>query len=395
MENIKSRIYSIIEAQLERGLTDSEFEELWGYLQDPILESEIKNSLDHFIYVEKGQDSLNANQQKKILNNIFIDKDKKVFSISLFKKIAIAALVLFTLSIGFYFYQDRPKGLNEIVDHTIKPGKEGATLTLSNNEVIHLDQINDDRDLGNKNIKIYKDADGVLVYEPIRGDQNSTNGFNTLETSLGETFKVKLPDGSKVWLNAKSKLIYPVNMLSEERRIKLIGEAYFEVAKLNVKKGNETQRSRFIVETKLQEVQVLGTEFNISAYADDSFISTTLVEGHVNVSAMGKLNELRPGQQTIITNSNIVKKEVNTKFYTAWKDGAISFMDEDLQTILKQASRWYNVNIIYKDPSVKVERYEGVVSRYSDITTMLKALELTGDVRFEIKGDEIYVYKKE
>lgn len=392
MSTTQARIEQLIQLQMKQGLSMQEQQELLNYMQDPLLASYIHDLLDQTFRQEPGLESLSSAQEAQILKNILGEESVKIRPLFWWLRITAAAMLLATLGLGVYWYTSRP---NETVflAHEIKPGKVGATLTLADGKTIQLGDMSSDTVINHGQVKIYKDELGELVYEVLSESDEKTSGFNTLHTAFGETYTIKLQDGTKIWLNAGSSLTYPINMKVPERRVTLDGEAYFEVAKLKVKDGDVSTSSRFVVASSTQDIEVLGTSFNVSAYASDANTATTLVEGSVKIKGEWQTKMLQPGQQSIMSSSGITIKNVNTDLYTSWKAGAFSFSDEPLENILKQAARWYDVKVVYQSESLQKLRFEGFVSRSSDIRTLLQALESTGDVYFKVEGNTVSVFK--
>ncbi len=275
-----------------------------------------------------------------------------------------------------------------------QPGSNKAILTLANGERISLDDASLGIIASETGIKVSKTIDGELIYsiDEEDGKSSSKNDFHTIETPLGGQYQIILPDGSKVWLNSSSSLKYTANFNKQSlRKVHLIGEGYFEVAR-DVKKP-------FIVETESttnnkieQTIKVLGTKFNVNAYGDDQSIKTTLLEGAVSVhnNNANKLT-LEPNQQALNNGSSLTKIKVNSEYAIAWKDGYFRFNDKTLAIALKEVARWYNVNIIYKNPNIKNETLAGTISKYSNIKQVLEKMELTGAFKFEINDNNITV----
>src|SRR5690606_467261 len=198
-------------------------------------------------------------------------------------------------------------------------------------------------------ITVTKTANGQLVYEISEAQNKSEITYNTIETPNGGQYQVRLPDCTAVWLNAGSRLTYPTSFASSDnRRVELLGEGYFEVAK--------DSKRPFIVVAEQQEVEVLGTHFNVNAYADEGNIKTTLLEGSVKVgSSTQGTKMLKPGQQAINSKGNLEVKSVNTDYAVAWKDGYFRFNDKSLDMGLREIARWYDVEIVYENESLKRE----------------------------------------
>lgn len=271
----------------------------------------------------------------------------------------------------------------------ILPGGNAATLTLSDGRVIDLSEEKKGIVIGNDALN-YSDGTAVTS-DDIHGAK--TAAYNTIRTPRGGQYHVVLPDGSHVWLNASSSLEYPSQFDGKERIVRLKGEAYFEIAPVRL----QGKAKPFIVESPMQDVHVLGTHFNISAYADEP-VATTLLEGSVRVVIEDRQTvQLKPGQQSIIEFGKDAKV-VQADPYQAvgWKDGDFVFYDRTIAHVMQDIARWYDVEVIYKDP-VQNKKIWGSVSKFEHISEVLKMIELTGLIHFDIeitdRGRRIYVRK--
>lgn len=295
--------------------------------------------------------------------------------------VRIAAVAIFALLCGVlyqtYIHQDKSDLAN--LAAAIHPGRSGATLTLSNGKQIMLDKSTPMLINGEKGITILRDSTGKIEY-PASENMAENTAKNTLSTSNGQQYQLKLPDGSLVWLNATSSITYPASFKGAgERKVSLSGEAYFEVAK--------DKDHPFVVASTGQQVEVLGTHFNISTFPEERESQTTLAEGSVKIN--GQL--LKPDEQAVRTGTVISIRHVDAANYTSWKDGIFVFTDERLETIMSKVSRWYNVKVVYMDGANKDYQYGGSVSRYDNVLTLLKKLEAAGDMHFKIKNKTIYI----
>jgi transmembrane sensor len=247
-------------------------------------------------------------------------------------------------------------------------------------------------------VQITKAANGQLVYTikasnapnvagaPAKAGNSEALAYNTISTPIGGQYQVILPDGSRVWLNAMSSIKFPVSFSTlKERRIELSGEAYFEV--------EHDKDHPFKVITAKQEVEDLGTQFDVNAYADEASTKTTLLKGSVEVTAGDNVSLLKPGQQAKVTN-NITVAEVNTQAVIAWKNGYFMFDDDKLDDIMRLVSRWYNIKVIYADESVKDETFGALSTRFANISILLNIMEQTGNAHFKINGSTITISKK-
>lgn len=266
----------------------------------------------------------------------------------------------------------------QLMAQDVKPGKQAATLTLASGRKVFLSDAIDGKIAEESGVRITKDKNGLITYE-ITENQSEPNGTNTLSTSRGETYQVILPDKSKVWLNAASSISYSTSLRERdgERRVMLSGEAYFAVAK---------DKSRpFIVKTNSQEVRVLGTHFNVNSYADKNSAVTTLEEGSVMVNPLNKkINPtiLKPGQQSLFNGSSLSIETANMEAALGWKNGLFVFDQASVPEVMKQISRWYNIDMEYKG-KIPDDKIGGDSSRQSDLSAVLRMLELV-NVRYKI-----------
>ncbi|WP_121811670.1 FecR family protein [Mucilaginibacter kameinonensis] len=315
-----------------------------------------------------------------------------------FKWVAAASVVLILGIAGVFVSKitGNKAATQQLTKNDIPPGGNKAILTLANGKKISLTDAGNGQIANQNGIKVTKAANGQLVYTIIDRSENlpgaagsnqiNTSDFNTIETPKGGQYQVVLPDGSKVWLNAYTSLKFPVSFNSQkERRVELSGEAYFEVT--------HNKELPFRVVTNRQTVEVLGTHFDVNAYADDAVTKTTLLQGSVRVTTASSKVILIPGQQAKLTNTFDVS-EANTTEAIAWKNGYFNFDDEKLENIMRSVSRWYNVDVVFEDQSLKKETFGAVTTRFANITTLLKMMEQTGDARFSIQGNTITVSKR-
>ncbi|GAA0525402.1 FecR family protein [Chitinophaga japonensis] len=264
---------------------------------------------------------------------------------------------------------------------TVTPGSNKAVLTLADGSTLTLDSA------GNRVIQqggaTARQQGGQLQYTAHAGA--AALRYNTLSTPHGGQFRLTLPDGTGVWLNAGSSLRFPTAFTGRERKVELSGEAYFEVA------GHA--HMPFTVMVKDMEIAVLGTHFNVMAYADEAHIRTTLLEGAVKVRHGQQAVTLRPGQQALLRGNTgaLHVSPGDTEGAIAWKNGYFKFSNEDIQSVMRRVSRWYNVTVEYQG-DFGGRAIWGTVSRFGDISDVLQMLELTGAVHFEMKGRRITVY---
>ena len=267
----------------------------------------------------------------------------------------------------------------------IPPGGNKAYLTMAGGAVIILNNAQNGKVGTQSGVQISKTKDGLLVYRPDVKDAGkltaSETQMNTFSTPRGGQYQIVLSDGTKVWLNSASSLKYPVVFNGKERRVELTGEAYFEVAK--------NKERPFKVVANKQTVEVLGTHFNISAYSDENIIKTTLLEGSVKVSGGGKKKLIAPGEQAQFKDGDIQISEVNVNEVTAWKRGVFQFRDDDIKDVMKQVSRWYDVDIKYEG-NLPDRKFSGGISRNASLSQILDVLNFE-NIHFRVDGKTIIV----
>lgn len=302
-------------------------------------------------------------------------------------KYAAAAIVIILATAAFWFFSSRSqKTINYSTAANQKqdllPGKNSALLTLADGKQVVLVDASTGKLALQGNTEIIKSDNGQLQYLSLNSDNKQEVLYNTLSIPRGGQYKVVLPDGTQVWLNAASSLKYPTAFNGNERVVQLEGEAYFEVAK------NAAQPFR--VEVKDVKVTVLGTHFNINGYTDEAHIKTTLLEGSVKISKGPVQQLLHPGEQAITGKSSTIEVvKANSDEVLAWKNGYFNFHRSNLQEVMRQLSRWYDVDIKYEG-KVPDREFGGEISRNSKASEVLKILELS-DVHFRIEGEHIIV----
>lgn len=308
----------------------------------------------------------------------------------------VAASILLLLSAGLYFLlptrlqkQQQASFVTQPVND-IAPGGNKAVLTLADGSTIVLDNASNGTISQQGNIQVQKLDNGLLSYT-VNGKkvtENDETFYNTITTPRGGQYHITLADGTLVWLNAASSIRFPVVFAGTERKVTITGEAYFEVAK--------NAAMPFKVKAAFSEIEVLGTHFNVNAYEDETYIKTTLLEGLVKVSATTMSANrlpilLKPGQQSGISKAgNIsVQNDVDIEEAMAWKNGRFQFSSADLNSILRQISRWYDVDIVYNG---KVDlHFTGQLARNANVSNVFEKLALTGEVHFRIDGKKIIV----
>lgn len=310
----------------------------------------------------------------------------KVYKLKVFKRISIAAAALIIIGGGYLWYNNQSnQHAEQFVGNDIAPGKNAATLTLANGRKLVLTADVTGNLADEPGATVTKTADGQLVYE-IRDQANADpHAVNKLSTARGESYQLRLPDGTMVWLNAATSITYPVSFSrSTSREVDLNGEAYFEVA--------ADKKRPFLVKTKHQKIRVLGTHFNVKAYTDEADVKTTLMEGSVKLSGEGIKNDLllKPGEQAISTAESTKIDVADIDQAMDWKNEEFIFQSEPLESLMKRVSRWYNVEVDYAVNVDQEATFTGKVSRSKHISVLLRALQSAG-LKFEIIGSKVLV----
>lgn len=298
----------------------------------------------------------------------------------------LAAVLLGTLYI--FNTHPTPAGIAQVhepVKQVIKPGHNTALLTLADGSTILLDSAADGVLAQEAGITVLK-LKGRLSYDKVR-QQTSVPAYNKVFTGRGNQYQLELSDGTIVWLNAASSIRFPISFTGSERKVEITGEAYFEVAK------DAKRPFRVMVQSAQgsSEVEVLGTHFNINAYDDEEAVKTTLLEGAIKLSRKQATQLLKPGQQARYDAQSAlsVKAGVDVEKVVAWKNGSFVFDHQDIRSIMRQISRWYDVDIVYQGVPTN-ETFSGIVSRKSDVLKVLKIMQANG-VHFSIEGRKIIV----
>jgi len=331
------------------------------------------------------------NTEKEMLTRL-IKVTKLPKRIALWQKITVAASVIVVLTIGSYFFFERSKNKETIVnigDSHIKPGGNKAVLTLADGKQVSLTDAKTGI-LGVKELSfVNKAADGKVVYKANNNDQVT---YNTISTPRGGQFQVTLPDGSNVWLNAESSITFPTKFAGNTRPVNITGEAYFEVV--------HQADKPFKVSSANQTVEVLGTHFNINTYLDEPFTKTTLLEGKIKLLKGNNSRVLLPGEQaeTEIHNDNAkigVRTSADVEQVVAWKNGIFKFKNTSFKEVLRQVSRWYDVKVEY-EKEIPDRLFSGEITRnvnLSDVLEILSYLKINFKIKQSPQGSTIIVTK--
>ncbi|MDN3582932.1 FecR family protein [Mucilaginibacter flavus] len=316
--------------------------------------------------------------------------DPKALYGIIYRVTAAAAVIMAIIGAGLYYSLMYPvkfpvTAVNKTpVMHDADPGKNKAILTLNNGEKVVLDSARIGTLAKNGNVSVTKARDGQLVYtveDAKSSDSQAAYTYNTISTPRGGQYQVILPDGSKVWLNAASSIKFPTAFAANERNVQLTGEAYFEVTKNAAKP--------FKVSVDGLNVKVLGTHFNIMAYNDEDAIKTTLLEGSIQLSSGGNSSILKPDQQGIVKGNRISVMDVEAEKFVAWKNGYFEFNRSSILDIMKQLSRWYDMQVVYEG-KIADDEFVGRIERSAKLSRVLHILELS-HVHFKVEDKKITV----
>jgi len=374
----------------EQKLTEKEEKELLYFLYK-LSDDELGSLVEDLCDTYPVTDHMNADDASRIFKNVI--NSRRGYRVNPFVKAAaaIAASVIISLTgyySGFFDFVKDKDTIAVLQDFT--PGGEKATLTLANGSIVRLDNSKDSIiAINSADVKV-KIQNNQLIYNSLPMAQEAALKFNTLSTPHGGEYRMQLPDGTNVWLNAESSISFPNTFASNERRVKITGEVYFEVSKT-------TDKKPFFVEISDKAVvEVLGTHFNINAYENEGGIRTTLVEGSVRVqSELSKQSQvINPGQQALITDKGSMSVlEVEANDIIAWTKGKFMFEKADIHTIMRQLERWYDIKVVYED---SIEQHlGGSISRGVNLSKIFDMLELTGIVRFSTDNDMVRVLANE
>lgn len=385
--NKNVRLENLLKKYLSKEYTSEELQELKILLEntdDAELEEcyEILPEISDLYF----PNSIKSKIFNEILTDFRIKSSLRKGKIYIAKKFLIAAsvLCLITIGVSLYFYSSQPNTPNEnpyLVD--ITPGYDQAKVITDEGKVIYLDSVSITKGLERK-----LDKSGKFYFKYLLANKTSDHKLHTITTPKGGQLTLELPDGSRLWMNAESTIKFSNGFINECREVIAEGEVYFDVKEL-YKQGKKVP---FKVITKDQQIEVLGTAFNVNSYRPQ--IITTLVKGKVKIIDKAKHEiTLKPNQQAILTNDFYVN-DVDPSFAIAWKDGDFAYYKANIEEIMLDISRWYNVDIEYKG-NFDNDIFTGTISRFENIDKLLNTLELTGSFNLKREGRKIIVQKSE
>lgn len=383
---IDDRVYELISGKLDDRLSPMEETELSDWLAEDVkhekIYAEIKKIRDQVKLLHRDF----APDTENVLKRVKRGRGRQIGFRYWWK---YAALFILPLGVALVLWQGMKNETVEVhrqFSAVSRPGGERAILKLYDGKTVMLDSTMKSSLIAHEaSVRIEMDSNHLLRYSSYDSiGITDTNKNNELIIPKGGEYQVVLADGTKVWLNSASRLIYPQSFMGKERRVVLSGEAFFDVA-------HDAERP-FIVETSRMNVKVLGTRFNVNDYDDNEEVSTTLVNGSVEIVSGGQQAfRLVPGEQAYGKENELEKREVNVRLYTSWIDGKFLFNNTELEEIAKQISRWYDVEIFFSSENVKKVRFTGAIVKFKPLDDLVRMIESTSQVRFSVKGKTIVI----
>lgn len=400
MSALNTRLNYLFNTYYNETATSQERDELFHIIATSANDAELT------ALIHEAWDNLHINEPLfdpaksiEMLNNILLNKNNHDNATQirppdknrLWLKIGAAAALMIFAGVGAYLLSNNQqsqitrRSITKVSHtHDVLPGGNKAVLTLANGQTITLNSAQNGVLAKQGGTNVYKTRNGQLVYEAGQNAiKDQPSAMNKVSTPRGGQYQLVLNDGSKVWLNAASSLSFPAVFTGKTRDVEITGEVYFEVAKNAAKP--------FRVKVNNTVVEVLGTHFNINAYEDESFIKTTLLEGAVKISNKQYTGFLKPGQQASLNQDGhiIVIDEPDAQDAIAWKNGIFEFRDAGIETIMRQAARWYDVDVNYEG-KIPARQFNGTISRNVKASELMGMLKYAG-VNFKIEDKHITV----
>ena len=379
-------IARIIQKSLKGKLSESEERQLSGWRK---VSDENERAFQRMIsedFYTVGMEKLETYDYRvaygRFLQKKYQQRRKRRFLINMARVAAVALPFVIALVLYVGLNREEEQMVRPSLASNILPGTSKAVLTLANGQMIPLGKEATDSTIITDGTQISASGSGVTYAS---GVESESVVYNKLEIPRGGEFCLTLSDGTRVWLNSETSIQYPVAFGAKERRVFVQGEAYFEVAK--------DANKPFTVQFMSSSVTVLGTSFNIRAYPEEKRSQTTLAEGSVRIYSPGSSMLLKPGEQAEVSalSGEMVKQEVEVKNFTSWKDGRFVFEQQPLEDIMRTLERWYDIRVIFEDEGAKRISLSGNMKRYGDFSQVMKMLQMTGDVRFELHGNDVYI----
>jgi transmembrane sensor len=392
----KDRISYLLQAWTSRKATMAEEQELFDCMNAKGNENVVNDHITKLVKEYKSNNLLPSMEWENIYQQILQKRkidgfESTAYKTPIIRRIAVAASIIMAIATTYFVISRRSeKSQPEIATTTVPndvnaPAANRAMITLADGRVVYLDSVENGSLATQGNVKLIKLENGKIAYQTASGEIVKEVQYNTLSNPRGsKVIDMTLSDGSKVWLNAGSSIKYPVAFIGDQRKVTMKGEGYFEIVK-DLKK-------KFLVEANGTTTEVLGTQFNINAYNDEQEVKVTLLEGSVKISTTQQLTNskiLKPGQQAQIANGVKVVSGIDIEEVMSWKNGIFKFKDASIETIMKQMEKWYDVQAVYEGKIT--EHFISTIPRTVPVSEVLKILETTGKVKFQIEGNKIVV----
>lgn len=380
MDRDLNNVVRLIQRAQLRVLTKKEEEELARLLRNEYLAAAYES-------IKKGQniaDRLNAYEQYSAT-----EAYKKFYALcrrrnyKRIRRIIVGIAAVFIVVLGTVLLLNERQEMKDVDipvnNNQIAPGKHQAILRLTDGSMMPVGQ--DSIQIQEKNGTQIKYANGKISYRST--DKVVESVYNELIVPLAGECYLILDDGTKIWINSDSKLIYPVKFLGDERKVKLEGEAYFDVAK---------NGKPFIVNTVLGDIRVLGTEFGVKAYREEEQLIATLVEGKISFSGTQTVELNRGEQLVVLKDGRMTRQAVEVEEFVGWKDNLFVFRNQRLEDIMRELTRWYNIKVFYQQPYLKDIEFTGNLKRYDNVNVFMELLKSTNELNYSIQGNTIILY---
>ena len=394
----KEYLEILLNKYLDKQCTAEEIRYLLSHFNLPDHKEDLQDMLHQYFEqeVEAGNvEKQLAEQTAEELRPVVLSKIKEKQSrylLGRWIKFAAAAVVFLCISVALYIsIPPTSETSKEVVQSgtrqkDIQPGSNKAVLLLANGSKIVLNEVNDGELARQNGVAIVKTKNGQLINTSLSSASASTElAYNTISTPMGGQYQVILPDGTKIWLNAASSLRYPTAFTALSRLVELTGEAYFEVAK--------DASKPFKVSVRGQMVEVLGTHFNMNTYEDEQSMKTTLLEGSIQIAYQQMKSLLKPGDQAKITAGQAIpikiSRGVDTEEAVAWKEGYFQFNHANIQEVMRQLSRWYDIEVKYEGKQ-PLKEFGGAIQKDLPLSKVLNILEKS-NIHFKVTGKEVVV----
>lgn len=407
MQPDKKRLTYLLQKYLHNTISDEETNELFKFIREARQHEVLKEQIiDVFSQAHAEEDTGVMDWDamfSRLTGKTEKGKNKSIRKIVIWKRVAAAVLILVVGSLGVYVLRDKKMERHRLAGEVfekvdLQPGGNKAILTLGNGSKIILDSSRNGLLSFQNGTKIVKDSSGLLRYSiasNAKGQRARGNvPYNTITTPRGGQYEVVLPDGSRVWLNAASSLKFPTAFEGDKREVTMTGEAYFEISSLQTSSGGGAVVP-FIVHAPSSSgdvaIKVLGTHFNVMAYEDEEAVKTTLIEGAVRVSKGRKDLLLKPGQEASVKQNGEMElmKNVNVMQASAWKNNLFWFENSDVEEVMKQLSRWYDVDIVIEGEIPDL--FTGSIPRSLSFSRVFEVLQQTGSIHYKIENDKTIV----